>query len=493
MKTNEILKDIGKRTNGDIYLGVVGPVRVGKSTFIKRFMELAVIPLIENEDARIRAIDELPQSGEGNMIMTVEPKFVPNTAATVALDDDFSVNIRLVDCVGYVINGAKGYKDDQGAIRLVKTPWFLESIPFDQAAKVGTQKVIQDHSTIGIVVTTDGTITDIAREEYVDAEANVIEELEKIGKPFIILVNSRDPQNKQCMKLVESLQERYHVPVRGLMINEMTIEDINGLLKDALYEFPVAEINIEVPKWIHALPETHWLRVHVEEAISSSMESIEKLRDVENLIAVIGQTEEIERAILTGIDTSAGIATVKVQPHPQLYKQVIKEIIGQEVEDKADLLKLLHDLMEAKREFDHVASALKMVKATGYGFAVPGMQDIELTDPVLIKQGPRYGMKMTAKASTIHMMRVDVSTSFEPIIGSKEQSEAFIDYLITSHKDDPEKIYECDVFGRKLGDLISEGINVKLSAIPENAREKIHDILSKIINKGKGNVIAIVL
>ena len=309
MKTNEILKDIGKRTNGDIYLGVVGPVRVGKSTFIKRFMELAVIPLIENEDARIRAIDELPQSGEGNMIMTVEPKFVPNTAATVALDDDFSVNIRLVDCVGYVINGAKGYKDDQGAIRLVKTPWFLESIPFDQAAKVGTQKVIQDHSTIGIVVTTDGTITDIAREEYVDAEADVIEELEKIGKPFIILVNSRDPQNKQCMKLVESLQERYHVPVRGLMINEMTIEDINGLLKDALYEFPVAEINIEVPKWIHALPETHWLRVHVEEAISSSMESIEKLRDVENLIAVIGQTEEIERAILTGIDTSAGIAT----------------------------------------------------------------------------------------------------------------------------------------------------------------------------------------
>lgn len=493
MKTNEILKDIGKRTDGDIYLGVVGPVRVGKSTFIKRFMEQAVIPLIENADAKKRAIDELPQSGEGNMIMTVEPKFVPNSAVNVHLDEDLSVNIRLVDCVGYLIEGARGFKDDQGEIRLVKTPWFLESIPFDKAAQVGTQKVIQDHSTIGIVVTSDGSVTDIKRDAYIEAEDAVIKELKNIGKPFVIVVNSRHPESEETQNIVISLKEKHQAPVSALSVSEMTLDNINQLLRQALYEFPLSEINVQVPKWIHSLNEKHWLRQSINETINTSMQAVSKLCDVDPLRKRLEENEAVNRAVLTGLDPSNGSANIVIKPEPALYRQIIKEVIGKEVEDKADLLALLTNLMEAKKEYDGVASALKMVKATGYGFALPTMKDIELTDPIVVKQGPRYGMKITAKASTIHMMKVDVSSSFEPIIGTKQQSEDFIDYLIESNKDNPDAIYDCEVFGRRLGDLISEGINVKLTAIPENAREKIHDILSKIVNKGKSNVIAVVL
>lgn len=493
MKTNEILMDIGKRTDGDIYLGVVGPVRVGKSTFIKRFMELAVIPLIEQEDAKKRTIDELPQSGEGNMIMTVEPKFVPNTAVNVHLDDDLAVNIRLVDCVGYVIDGAKGYKDDTGEIRLVKTPWFLESIPFDRAAKIGTQKVIQDHSTIGIVVTSDGSITDISRESYVSAENDVISELKEIGKPFVIVVNSKNPEGAIATSLVTSLKDTHQVPVVALSVSDMLIDDVNQLLRLALYEFPLSEINVQVPKWIHSLNENHWLRKSINDTISNSLQSVSKLCDVEPLKERLEENEAVTQAVLTGLDPSSGSANIVIKPDPLLYRQIIKEVIGEDVQDKADLLALLTNLMEAKKEYDRIASALEMVKATGYGFALPTMKDIELTDPIVIKQGPRYGMRMTAKASTIHMMKVDVASSFEPIIGTKQQSEDFVEYLIDNNRDNPEAIYDCEVFGRRLGDLISEGINVKLTAIPENAREKIHDILSKIVNKGKSNVIAVVL
>lgn len=493
MKTNEILKDIGQRTDGDIYLGVVGPVRVGKSTFIKRFMELAVIPLIGNSDAKKRAIDELPQSGEGNMIMTVEPKFVPNTAVSVHLDDDLAVNIRLVDCVGYVIDGARGYKDEKGEIRLVKTPWFLESIPFDRAAKVGTQKVIQDHSTIGIVLTSDGTVTDIKREAYIEAENEVIEELKKIGKPFVIVLNSQEPTNERTIALADELKERHEVPVVAMSAAEMTLDDVNQLLRLALYEFPLSSINVQVPKWIHSLNEGHWLKKSVNETIANSLQSVNKLRDVEPLQTRLEENEAISKAVLTGLDPAVGSAEIVIRPEPSLYRQIIKEVIGEDVADKADLLALLTQLTEAKKEYDRVASALKMVQATGYGFALPTMKDIELTDPIVVKQGPRYGMRMTAKASTIHMMKVDVESQFEPIIGTKQQSEDFIDYLVRNRQDNPEAIYDCEVFGRRLGDLISEGINVKLTAIPENAREKIHDILSKIVNKGKSNVIAVVL
>jgi len=492
MNTNEILKDIGKRTNGDIYLGVVGPVRVGKSTFIKRFMELIVIPKIADIDVKKRTIDELPQSGEGKMIMTVEPKFVPNNAVTLELDEEFQVNIRLVDCVGYVVEGAKGFKDESG-IRYVKTPWFLEAIPFDEAAKVGTKKVIQDHSTIGIVLTTDGSITDIGRENYEGVEDEVIEELMAIGKPFIIVVNTTDTNSTSCITVTEELRAKYNVPVLPLKVNEMTHDDVYQVLKGALYEFPISEVKIEVPKWIASLDNEHWLKKEIDETIQNSIKSIEKLKDVEDLAGKMEENEYITKVSLKGVDTANGSAQVCVNVDSILYNQVLKEIIGEEVKDKADLLKLLTDLSKAKKEYDHVASAIKMVKQTGYGYAVPNLHEVEVEDPIVIKQGPRYGMKITAKASTIHMMKVDVESNFEPIIGSKDQAEAFINYLLSNNKDNPGAIFECDIFGRKLGDLISEGINVKLLGIPETTRIKIHDILSKIVNKGKGNLIAIVL
>ncbi len=487
-----MLKDIGKRCSGDIYLGVVGPVRCGKSTFIKRFMELAVIPYMEDVDAKKRAQDELPQSGEGRMIMTVEPKFVPNNAANIFVDDDFSVSVRLVDCVGYVIEGAKGYEDDYGT-RYVKTPWFNEAIPFDEAAKVGTKKVIQDHSTIGIVVTSDGSVTDIEKENYVGATEEIIEELTQIGKPFVIVVNSRQPSGIECQETVRYYQERYPTPVIPLKVNEMSETDITSLLKEALYEFPVSEVKIEVPQWIAMMDNDHWLKKQLDDALENALASIYRLKDVETIGQSLNEVDFIDHASISDIDTSMGSATLSVFERKGLYHDILKEIIQIDDMSQGEFLNYMRELVKVKNEFDRLGNAIAQVEQTGYGYALPQLEDIELTDPVLVKQGSRYGMKMIAKASTIHMIKVDVESTFEPIIGSKEQSEAFISYLMSHDAKDREYIYNCDVFGRKLGDIIQEGIRVKLMAVPETASHRIYEILYKIVNKGKSNVIAIVL
>lgn len=492
MQTIDILKDIGKRCDGDIYLGVVGPVRVGKSSFIKRFMEVAVIPYIDDPDAKIRATDELPQSGEGKMIMTVEPKFVPNQAARVYVEDNLGVNIRLVDCVGYVIEGAKGYQDDQG-IRYVKTPWYLEAIPFDEAAKVGTQKVIQDHSTIGIVMTCDGSICEIPSVDYIQATDDVIAELKDIGKPFVIVVNSKDPRSLQCSQLVEDLKVKHDVPVVGLKVNEMNEDDINHLLKEALYEFPIHEVKIEVPRWIALMDSTHWLKQTLDEALEQSLQEISRFRDVENIATNMSEFDFIDRAYLSSLDTASSSASLRIKERKGLYNEILNEILGQEHFDSALFLKQMQDLMQMNKEYQAYQSAIKMVKQTGYGYALPIMDDIELSDPEVIKQGPRYGMKLVSTASTIHMIKVDIESTFEPIIGSKEQAEAFIQYLQSHGENNKEAIFDCDVFGRKLGDLINEGMRVKLASMNETACIRVHDILSKIVNKGKSNVIAIVL
>lgn len=488
MKTSEILKDIGKRTNGDIYLGVVGPVRVGKSTFIKRFMELIVIPLIENPDARRRATDELPQSQDGNMIMTVEPKFVPNTAVTVPIEDYLPINIRLVDCVGYVVPGSKGYQDEQGNIRLVKTPWFLESIPFDKAAKIGTEKVITDHSTIGIVLTSDGSITSIPRKNYEQAEKEVIQQLKNIGKPFIVVLNTTDVNNAK--KLEEELKEKYEAPVISMNVMEMNEADVNDILKMALFEFPLNELNIQIPKWIDSLEETNPIKQSIQMTINQSLGKMAKLKDIEKLQSKISENEYIEEVLLTKMDLENGVIDLQIKIDPELFKEMLYNVTEKRIDDKADLMELLKDLMNAKKNYQSIEHALNMVKSTGYGFSLPNLNEFELSEPIVIKQGNRYGMKMIAKASTIHMLRVDVESTFEPIIGSKQQSEDFVNYLLSVDQKD---LYDCEIFGRKLGAVISEGIHSKLNAIPENAREKIHGILGKIINKGKSNVIAVVL
>ena len=492
MNTTEIMKNIATRCGGDIYLGIVGPVRVGKSTFIKEFMEKAVVPYIQDEYEKARMIDELPQAGVGKTIMTTEPKFVPNNAATIEFEDGFTVNIRLVDCVGYVIPEAKGYNDEDG-IRMVRTPWNEEAIPFNEAAKIGTQKVIQDHSTIGIVVTTDGSISDLSREAYIEAEAEVIDELKAIGKPFIIVVNSADVNSMACKAVVDKLKEKYEVPVLAIAVNHMAESDIHDLLRSALYEFPVSEININMPQWIAVLDDEHWLKKSFNQTIQDSMSSVEKLKEVENIKDVLNENEYIETSNIATIDTGAGVVNVDIVVKNGLYNEILREIIGIEIKDKSELIALMQDYSKAKKEYDTISSALKMVKQTGYGFASASLQDIQLSKPEIVKQGSRYGVKLKAIAPSIHMIKVDVESSFEPIIGSKEQSEELIRYLLRDADANDQSIWESDIFGRKLSDLIRDGLNAKLSMIPEAARVRLQDILTKLVNKGKGNVIAIVL
>jgi len=455
-------------------------------------MEKAVIPYVNDEYEKARMIDELPQAGVGKTIMTTEPKFVPNNAATIEFEDGFTVNVRLVDCVGYVIPEAKGYKDEDG-IRMVRTPWSDEAMPFNEAAKIGTQKVIQDHSTIGIVVTTDGSISDLSREAYIEAEAEVIDELKSIGKPFIVVVNSSDVNSLACKAVVDKLKEKYEVPVLAIAVNNMSENDVHDILREALYEFPVSEININMPQWIAVLDDEHWLKKSFNQTIQDSMSSVEKLKEVENIKDVLNENEYIDSSNIATIDTGAGVVNVDITIKNGLYNEILKEIIGVEIKDKSELIALMQEYSKAKREYDTISSALKMVKQTGYGFASASLQDIELSKPEIIKQGSRYGVKLKAIAPSIHMIKVDVESSFEPIIGSKEQSEELIRYLLRDEGNDDGSIWDSDIFGRKLSDLIRDGLNAKLSMIPEAARIRLQDILTKLVNKGKGNVIAIVL
>ncbi len=491
METKDILKNIGERCGGDIYLGVVGPVRVGKSTFIKHFMEKAVIPYVSDDYEKSRMIDELPQSGEGKTIMTMEPKFVPNNAAGITFDDGFSVKVRLVDCVGYILPEAKGYKDEDG-IRMVHTPWFQEPIPFDEAAKCGTQKVIQDHSMIGIVITTDGSIVDLAREAYVEPESQVINELIEIGKPFVIVVNSKDPDGITCHGVVNKLKEKYNVPVLPIACDRMNESDVHAILREALYEFPVSQIDVQTPKWVSVLHENHWLKLSLANTIDESMVSISKLREVDQIVELLQVNEYIENANLASVDTGKGIAYVEVDVVSGLYHQVLKEILGEDISEKSQLISILQEFAIAKKEYDAISSALKMVKQTGYGFASSSLSDIQLSTPELVKQQGRYGVKIKAVAPSIHMIKVDVESIFEPIIGSKNQSEELIQYLLRD-QENSDSIWESDIFGRKLSDLIKDGMNSKLSMIPETARIRLQGVLAKLVNRGKGNVIAIVL
>lgn len=492
MNTTEIIKNLGKQTDGDIYLGIVGPVRVGKSTFIKRFMEKAVIPYVSDEYDKARMIDELPQAGIGKTIMTMEPKFVPNNAANIEFEDGFKVNVRLVDCVGYIINEAKGYKDEDG-IRLVKTPWHEEALPFDEAAKIGTKKVIQDHSTIGIVITTDGTITELNREDYIEAENDVINELKQINKPFIIIVNTKDKTTTLCTQIVNKLNEKYDVPVLAVEVEKMNEKDIQDILREALYEFPVSQINLLMPDWLAVLNENHYIKKSFNESISFSMQQITRLREVEKITSIINENEFIENSNLDTIDTGAGIVNIEINLISGLYNRVLKDIIGEDINNKARLISLLQDYSKAKKEYDAISSALKMVKLTGYGFASAGLDEIILSKPEIVKQSNRYGVKLKAIAPSIHMIKVDVESIFEPIIGSKEQSEELIRYLLREDNENENAIWDSDIFGRKLSDIIKDGLNAKLSMIPEAARSRLQDILEKLVNKGKGNVIAIVL
>ena len=485
----EIIKSITERTNGDIYFGVVGAVRPGKSTFIKKVIETLVVPNIEDEYEKKRCLDEIPQSAQGKTIMTTEPKFVPSNAANIKIDN-FEASVRLVDCVGYVIKGAKGYEDENGP-RMVHTPWYDEALPFVEAAEIGTEKVIKDHSTIGIVVTTDGSIGEFEREEYVECEKRVVTELKEIGKPFIVLLNSTHPMLPETEKLSEKLREEYNVPTLPINIENMNEKDIYGILREALYEFPVLEVKVNMPEWIACLDANNWLKKIYIEKIRESVVEVDKLRDIETINKHFTDCEYIEKSYISEVDTGSGIVTISLKAPKELYNTVLNEIIGVEIRNKTDLLKLMQEYNEAKVEYDQVKTALKMVKATGYGIATPSLKDMKLDTPEVIKQGSRYGIRLKAVAPSIHMIRVDVDSTFEPIIGTEVQSKELIDHLVKDT--DSNNVWKSEIFGRSLDVIVQEGIQTKLSIMPETIRYKLQQTLTKVVNKGSSTMITIVL
>jgi len=491
MEKIDIIRSLGERTGGDIYLGVVGPVRTGKSTFIKRFMEKLVVPNIVDEYEKKRCLDELPQSAQGKTIMTIEPKFIPSKATNINIDN-FSTNVRLVDCVGYVIPAAKGYEDDSGP-RMVKTPWYDEEIPFVEAAEIGTEKVIRDHSSIGIVVTTDGSIGEIKRNEYVEAENIVVNELKEIGKPFIVLLNSTHPTLPDTENLANQLRENYLVPVLPVNIENMSEKDMYNILREALYEFPILDVKVSMPEWIACLNADHWLKQTYIEKIRQSVIEVDKLRDVENITKYFNNCDVISNAYLSDVNASTGEVTISLNAPNHLYNEVLKEIIGINVSNRAELLSLFQDYNEAKFEYDQIKSSLKMVKQTGYGVATPSLSDMKLDTPEIVKQGSRYGIKLKAVAPSIHMIRVDVESTFEPIIGSEVQSKELINYLMKDYETNPQNIWKSEIFGRSLDAIVQEGIQAKLLMMPENIRYRLQRVLTKVVNKGSNNMIAIVL
>src|SRR5690606_14244385 len=492
MEKVDIFKDIAERTGGDIYVGVVGAVRTGKSTFIKRFMELVVLPNIEHEAERSRAQDELPQSAAGKQIMTTEPKFVPNQAVTVHVDEGLDVNVRLVDCVGYTVPGAKGYEDENGP-RMINTPWYEEPIPFHEAAEIGTRKVIQEHSTIGVVITTDGTIGEIPRRDYIEAEDRVVNELKEVGKPFILIINSTRPYHRETEELRQQLEEKYDIPVLAMSIENMQEKDVLNVLREALYEFPVLEVNVNLPSWVMVLKENHWLRESYQEAVKETVQDIKRLRDVDRVVQNFTQYDFVEKAALAGMDMGQGIAEIDLHAPDELYDQVLKEIVGVEIRGKDHLLELMQDFAHAKKEYDQIADALAMVKQTGYGIAAPSIEDMSLDEPEIIRQGSRFGVRLKAVAPSIHMIKVDVESEFAPIIGTEKQSEEVVRYLMQDFEDDPLSIWNSDIFGRNLNSIVREGIQAKLALMPENARYKLKETLERIINEGSGGLIAIIL
>jgi stage IV sporulation protein A len=492
MEKNAIIQSIAKRGDGEIYLGVVGAVRTGKSTFIKRFIENIVVPNITDEYEKKRCLDEIPQSAAGKTIMTTEPKFVPSNGASIKIDE-FTTNIKLVDCVGYVVPGSNGYLDSEGNPRMVKTPWFDDAVPFVEAAEIGTEKVIKDHATIGIVVTSDGSFGELKREEYIEAEEKVVSELKDIGKPYIVLLNTIHPTNTAIVQLANNLRDSYSVPVIPISIETMNEQDIMDVLKQALYEFPVIDIKVSIPKWIHSLPSSNEIKKHYIEKITESVINVSKIKDVENIISYYENSEYISKAYISDLDTSTGIITLNLESSEDLYNKVIQELIGESANSKAGLIKIFTNYKENEEELSSIKSALKMARSTGYGIVSPSIKDMKLNTPQIIKQGGKYGVKLKAIASSIHLMKVDVESTFEPIIGTEMQSKELIDFLMKDYEENPNSIWKSEIFGRSLEDIVEEGIQAKLSMMPENTRYKLSNTVTKIVNKGSNNLIAIVL
>ena len=491
MDKKEIIKSLDKKSGGEIYLGVVGSVRTGKSTFIKKCIETLILPYIEDDSEKKRCMDEIPQTGAGKQIMTIEPKFVPSDGASVNIDG-LVTKIKLVDCVGFTTPEALGYQDELGNPRMVKSPWFIEEIPFEEAAEIGTEKVIKDHATIGIVVTTDGSIGELSRNNYIAAEDKVITELKNINKPFIVIMNSTHPGSTETLNLVNALKEKYNVPVMPMSVIDMKESDIVSVLKEALYEFPVDHIEFNIPDWVGVLNNDHPVKQEFINKMKDSIVNVDKLRDVDNINLNLEDSSVISKAYVSSLDTDNSEVTITLEANDELYNDILKDVIGESINSKGDLLKVFLNVSEGRGEYESIKGALKQVYQTGYGIVLPGLKDMKLEKPEIIKQAGRFGIKLKAKATSIHMIKVPVESSFEPIIGSEMQSKELIDYIMKD-EDNPEKIWESEIFGRSLSEIVQEGIQGKLSLLPDSAKYKLSQTITKMVNKGSNNLIAIVL
>lgn len=492
MENLNLYQDIKARTDGDVYIGVVGPVRTGKSTFIKRFMDLLVIPNISNDYKRERAQDELPQSAAGRTIMTTEPKFIPNEAVEITVGGNIKLKTRLVDCVGYLVNNAIGYLEDD-VPRMVKTPWSDEEIPFELAAEIGTKKVIQEHSTIGLVVTTDGSITDIPRQDYIEAEERVVNELKELNKPFVIILNSNSPYSDFTIDLAIKLEEKYNAPVIPADCSNLNIEDINNIFGRILYEFPIEQINITYPKWVDSLSDDHWLKNSLFNDIKSGFNDINVLKEIDRSLDSMQNTEVISKTTIDNINLGTGEVNITIHLNDDLFYKVISEVSNIEINNEGDLFSIMAELSMVKKEYDKIAPALTEVKQKGYGIVTPTMEELILEEPEMVKQGSKFGVKLKAKAPSIHMIRADIETEVSPIVGSEKQSEELVNYLLSEFENDPIKIWESNIFGKNLHELVNEGLQNKLYKMPEDARIKLQETLERIINEGSGGLICIIL
>ena len=492
MAEHSIYQDIAERTGGDIYIGVVGPVRTGKSTFIKRFMESLVLPNIDDGYSRDRARDEMPQSAAGKTVMTTEPKFVPDEAVMIRMDDCASLRVKMIDCVGYIVSEALGTIEN-GQPRMVHTPWQEEPMPFVEAAEMGTEKVIKEHSTIGMLITSDGSIGEISRESYVPAEERIVNELKSLGKPFAMVLNSADPSSEQAIALAYELEEKYDVPVALVSCIDLDAEDIRHILELVLHEFPVSEVSVELPGWMSALGNEHKVKASLRASICTCADKIHKTGDIKDAFSDLGNNEYIQSYNIDEIDLGTGKAKISVKFDDALYYSVISELTGFEIPNESALIDLLKNLSSMKAQYDRVSEALAMAEEKGYGIVMPSIEELHLEEPEIVKQSGGYGVRLSASAQSIHMIRANIETEINPIVGTEQQSEELVKYMLKEFEADPGKIWESNVFGKSLYELVNEGLHTKLEHMPEESRTKLSETLERIINEGSGGLICIIL